>query len=514
MHGTARMAMAPHVELRSISKDYGGVHAVRDVSLRIDRGEVHGFVGENGAGKSTLSKIVAGAVAPSTGQMLVDGEPVRLRSPRHALAHGIAMIDQELALVPARSVLDNVFLGAEHRRLGRVDRRSQLRRYRSLLERTGFDLDPERLVGTLRVADQQKVEVLRALARDAELIIMDEPTAPLTQVEADQVYEVIRTLTERGVTVVYISHFLEEVIQVCDTITVMRDGRRVSTRPAREHTEASLVTEMLGRSLELTFPDRPRAPEAAAPALEVRGLSAAGRLADISFRIAPGEIVGMAGLIGSGRTEVLRTIVGVDPLDAGEVLVGGAPIPRPSPRAAIEAGLVLLPESRKDDGLVMTRSVAENTVLARLDVVSTAGCLRADRQRALVGRMIDELSIRTPSQSTAVSALSGGNQQKVLFARCLACEPRVLLVDEPTRGVDVGAKKAIYELIAGLAADGMAVLVVSSELEEVLGLAHRVLVMRRGRIAAEFAGDEARQDLVLAAAFGTAADAPTRTSDA
>jgi len=495
----------PHVELRQVSKDYGGVHAVRHMDLQIARGRVHALVGENGAGKSTLSKIIAGSIAPTTGELLVMGEAVRFRSPRQALAHGIAMIDQELAMVSARSALDNVFLGQERGRRGVLDQRHQRRRYAELLERTGFDVDPDRPVGTLRVAEQQKVEILRALARDAELIVMDEPTAPLTQVEADQLYEIMRKLTSSGVTLIYISHFLKEVLQVSDTITVMRDGRHVTTRPSSELDERSLVTAMLGRSLELTFPERPPAPVSSAPVLEVRGLCSRGRFEGISLHVRPGEIVGLAGLIGSGRTEVLRAIAGADAVDDGEILLDGAPAPTSSPRAAIKSGIVLLPESRKDHGLVMMRSVAENAVMAQLDAVSTRGLLRSAREESAVSRLIADLDVRTERTSAAVSTLSGGNQQKVLFAKCLMCRPRVLLVDEPTRGVDVGAKRAIYELIIRLASEGLAVVVVSSELEEVLGLAHRVLVMRRGRIVAELEGDQARQDTVLAAAFGAAA---------
>ncbi len=493
-----------HVELRDVSKHYGGVQAVRDVSLRIARGSIHAIVGENGAGKSTVSKMIAGVIAPSAGELLVDGEPVQFHSPRQALASGIAMIDQELAMVPARSVMDNIFLGAESRRGALLNLRAQRKRFRELIERTGFDLDGDAPVGSLRVAEQQKVEILRAIAREADLIIMDEPTAPLTQVESDQLYEIIRGLRDGGTTILYISHFLDEVLQISDTVTVMRDGQHVSTRPSAEETEASLVRAMLGRSLELTFPERRPCDPAADPVLEVRGLSAAGRFQDVSFDLRPGEIVGMAGLIGSGRTEVVRAVFGADPVDHGEILLDGRRVRFHSPRKAIANGLVMLPESRKDDGLVMVRSVAENTVMAHLGDVSSSGLLRGDRQRQAVDRLLADLDVRTSSPDAPVSSLSGGNQQKVLFAKCLMGSPRVLLIDEPTRGVDVGAKRAIYDLIVSLAAEGMALLVVSSELEEVLGLAHRVLVMRRGRLVAEMPADAADEETVLAAAFGTA----------
>jgi rhamnose transport system ATP-binding protein len=493
-----------HVELRGISKSYGGVQAVRDVSLPIRRGSVHAIVGENGAGKSTVGKIIAGVVSPSSGELLVNGEQVHFHSPRQALASGIAMIDQELAMAPARSVMDNVFMGAESSRVGLLDVRRHRTRFANLIEHTGFELPRDMPVGALRVADQQKVEILRAIARDAEFIIMDEPTAPLTQIEAEQLYEIISRLRDGGTTILYVSHFLQEVLKISDTVTVMRDGVHVSTKPSVEETAPSLVRGMLGRSLELNFPERRPCAPTTEPVLEVRNLWSAGRFEDVSFSLRPGEIVGMAGLIGSGRSEVLRALVGADRFDSGQVLLNGKRMRFRSPRRAIANGLVLLPESRKDDGLVMVRSVAENIVMAHLEDVSTGGLLRRDRQRAEVSRLMSELDVRTSSQDASVVSLSGGNQQKVLFAKCLMGAPRVLLIDEPTRGVDVGAKRAIYELIVSLAAEGMALLVVSSDLEEVLGLAHRVLVMRRRRLVADIPADRADQETVLSAAFGAA----------
>ncbi|WP_259311358.1 sugar ABC transporter ATP-binding protein [Capillimicrobium parvum] len=492
-----------HVELRGVSKNYGGVQAVRDVSLSIARGSVHAIVGENGAGKSTVSKMIAGVITPSAGELLVNGEPVHFHSPRQALAAGIAMIDQELAMVPARSVMDNVFLGVESRRGGVLNLRAQRARFKELIDRTGFGLPRDVPVGALRVAEQQKVEILRAIARDADLIIMDEPTAPLTQVEAEQLYEIIWGLRDGGTTILYISHFLQEVLQVSDTVTVMRDGLHVSTKPSAQETEASLVRGMLGRSLELNFPERKLCDQSAEPVLEVRDLCAPGRFEDVSFTLRPGEIVGMAGLIGSGRSEVLRAVFGADRVSSGEVLLDGKRVRSRSPRRSIANGLVLLPESRKDDGLVMVRSVADNTVISHLDDVSSGGLMRRDREKAAVAKLMADLDVRTSGADAPIWSLSGGNQQKVLFAKCLMGNPRVMLIDEPTRGVDVGAKRALYDLIVSLAAEGMALLVVSSELEEVLGLAHRVLVMRRGRLVAELPHDEADEETVLAAAFGT-----------
>lgn len=511
---TDRNRRQAHVELVDVSKSFGGVQAVRNLSLTIERGAIHALVGENGAGKSTAAKIIAGALTPSSGQLRVAGEAVLLHSPRQALGHGIAMIDQELALVGARSVIDNVFLGDEARARGLLKPREQSARFAALIERTGFELDPEAIVGRLRVAEQQKVEILRALAREAELIVMDEPTARLTMVESRQLYAIVNALRDQSTTIVYISHFLDEVLALADTVTVMRDGLHVRTSPASEETSDSLVGAMLGRELELAFPKQPAGGVAGEPVLEVRNLSGAAGFADVDFTLRAGEIVGMAGLIGSGRSEFARALFGADRITAGEILLDGEPVKIRSPRAAVRRGLAMLTESRKDDGLVMGRSISENTVLPHLDEVSAWGILQPKRERARVAQMIEQLDIRTSGPNLAVSSLSGGNQQKVMFAKWLMRTPRVLIVDEPTRGVDVGAKQAIYELITGLAESGMAILLISSELEEVLGLAHRILVMRRGRIVTTLDRADATEEIVLAHAFGTPVGPPLRRPDA
>jgi ABC-type sugar transport system ATPase subunit len=497
----------PLVELRDVSKRFGGVQAVDGVSLDLMPGTVHGLVGENGAGKSTLAKIVGGVHEPDAGTMLVDGEEVRFRSPRDALAAGIATIAQEIALVPARSVLENVFLGREPRRLGVVERAALRRRWHALHERTGFGLDPDARVGTLRTADQQKVEIMRAVSRDARLILMDEPTASLTGDESERLLAIIAALAARGTAVVLVSHHLDEVLRACETVTVMRDGRHVRTGPAANETQESLVTAMVGRALELTFPPK-RAPAADAPVvLEARGLARAGAVADVSLTIREGEIVGLAGLVGSGRTEVARLLFGADRLDAGEVLLGGEPVHVRNPGHAARLGIALVPESRKEQGLLMVRSIRENATLATLPRYTTAGVVRGTREREKALALTKQLDVRAPSVKTRVGSLSGGNQQKVLFARWLAVEPRLLIADEPTRGIDVAAKQQIHGLIADLAAGGMGVLLISSEIEEVLGLAHRVLVMRRGRVVEELAGEAATQENVMRAAFATPKEA-------
>jgi ABC-type sugar transport system ATPase subunit len=486
-----------------VSKRFGGVQAVDDVTIEVAAGEIHGLVGENGAGKSTLAKIMGGSHQPDSGGLRVDGRPVSFHSPRDALAAGIATIAQEIALVPARTVLENVFLGMEPRTLGVIRKGNIRRRFEELCDTTGLWMPPDRRVGFLSIAAQQKVEILRALARDARLILMDEPTSSLTADETEQLHELIRGLSAAGTSVVLVSHFLDEVLEVCDTVSVMRDGRLVRSGPAAEESAESLVRAMIGRPMELTFPPKQPPPDDAPAVLEVRGLSRAGAVHDVSLTVRAGEIVGLAGLVGSGRSEIARAIFGADRRDAGEILVEGEPVRIRRPRDAARAGIAMLPESRKDQGLLMVRSIRENETLAALPAFSRLGVLRSRRERVFAREQARRVDVRAPSVEAPVASLSGGNQQKVLFAKWLARRPAVLLADEPTRGVDVGAKAQIHGLIGELAADGMAVLLISSEIEEVLGLAHRVLVVRGGRIVEELTGEEATREAVMSAAFGT-----------
>jgi rhamnose transport system ATP-binding protein len=375
------------------------------------------------------------------------------------------------------------------------------RRYVELEARTGFGLDPDARVGALRTADQQKAEILRAIARDARLILMDEPTAALTADESARLLGIVADLAEGGTAVVLVSHHLDEVLTAARTITVMRDGRVVRTGPAGEETTDSLVTAMVGRALELTFPPRRPPPEDAPVVLEARGLRRARAVEDVSLSIRAGEIVGLAGLVGSGRSEVARLLFGADRLDAGEIRLDGAPVTVRGPGDAARRGIAMVPESRKEQGLLMMRSIRENATLATLPRYATAGVIRSDALREQADSLAERLDVRAPSTRVRVGSLSGGNQQKVLFAKWLAVEPRVLIADEPTRGIDVAAKQQIHALIAELAESGMAVLLISSEVEEVLGLAHRVLVMRRGRVVQELAGAAANQENVMRAAF-------------
>jgi simple sugar transport system ATP-binding protein/ribose transport system ATP-binding protein len=489
-----------HLEGRAIGKAFGNTVALDGVSLSIAAGSVHALVGENGAGKSTLGRIIAGVVPPDSGQMFLRGVPVELRSPRQALAQGIAMVAQELALVPRLTVAQNVFLGIEPRRAILTRPRELTRRFEALAARAGFALPADALVGSLPIAMQQQVEILRALARDAELLVLDEPTAALSGPEAEKLHAIVRALAASGRTIILVSHFLREVLELADTVTVLRDGRVVRTGPAAGESEASLVGAMLGRSLGQAFPDRVRPAPDAPVVLDVRGLVAPG-VHGVSFSVRAGEIVGLAGLVGAGRSEVARAVYGATARAGGAVgLMGGARWDRPA--AALRAGIALVPESRATEGLMLGRPVRENVSIASLWTRTRAGFVRRATERRDVASALEVCTVQAPAERAA-RTLSGGNQQKLLFARATLTRPRLLIADEPTRGIDVGAKRAIYERIVELAAGGAGVLLISSETEEVLGLAHRVLVMRAGRIAAELTGDAMTESAILAAAFAT-----------
>jgi simple sugar transport system ATP-binding protein/ribose transport system ATP-binding protein len=490
----------PYLELLDVAKHFGGVQALDHVSLSVARGSVHALVGENGAGKSTLGRIVAGALGADGGAVVLDGEPVSFRSPREALEHGVAAIAQEPFVVPQLTVAENVFLGREPRTLGVLRRRRLDRAFAALVASAGFELAGGRPAGGLRTAEQQKVEILRALSRDARLIVMDEPSAALSAHETEQLHEILRSLVAAGKTIILISHFLREVLALADTVTVLRDGRVVRTSPAAAETESSLVEAMLGRPLTAAFPATRPPPPDAARVLTVRDLRAAG-VDGVSFELRAGEILGIAGLVGAGRTELARALYGAARVEGGTVELAGAGSAGRDPRRSLDAGLAMIPESRKDEGLIFARSSTENATLSRLRALSSLGVVHRAAATAAAREILQRCDVRGAQYSAPVRALSGGNQQKVLFARTLLCAPRVLIADEPTRGVDVGAKRAIYDIVAGLAADGLGVIVISSELEEILGLSHRVLVMRRGRIVAELAAGEMTESAVLAAAF-------------
>jgi ABC-type sugar transport system ATPase subunit len=497
-----------HVELQDIGKSFGGTRALEGVSLTISRGSIHALVGENGAGKSTLGKIIAGAHTADAGQMLLAGEPVRFHSPRDAIDRGVNLIAQELSIMGSLTVEQNVFLGVEPSQAGFQNRRELRRRYNELAASVGFELDGGGNAGSLRTADKQKVEILRALCRNAELIVMDEPTAALSRPDVDALHGVIRQLARNGTTVVLVSHFLGEVLELADEVTILRDGRLVQTVPAAGQTEESLMAAMLGRSLDATFPARRPVPADARAVLSVRDLVAPG-VNGVSFDLHAGEVLGLAGLVGAGRTEVARAIYRANRVQSGSVTVSagdrnGVNVTG-SPRTAMRAGVQMIPESRKDQGLLLGRSIRENVSLSTLAQVSRFGLVQPGPERRTVRDMLSRVDARgggKGGQAAPASALSGGNQQKLLFARSLLSDPTVLIADEPTRGVDVGAKRAIYELLTTLTADGLGILLISSDVEEILGLAHRVLVMRGGRVVTELTGENATEAAILGAAFG------------
>jgi simple sugar transport system ATP-binding protein/ribose transport system ATP-binding protein len=456
-------------------------------------------VGENGAGKSTLGKIVAGVFPQDQGQLVLKGEPVAFGSPREALGRGIALVAQEVALVPQRTVAENVFLGKEPRRFGFVRRAELLEQFRRVVASAGFEVPAGAKVGSLPLAKQQQVEILRALARDAELIVFDEPTASLSATEIQRFHEIVRGLAAGGRTVILVSHFLNEVLALSDTVTILRDGQVVRTGPAAAETEDTLVAAMLGRSVARTYPPKVAPPPDAPVALSVRDLTAAG-VHGASLDIRAGEIVGLAGLVGAGRTELARAIFGAVPSTAAELRAGDVALPG-KPLGSLKAKVAMIPESRKDDGLMLRRPVRENVSLASLRSLGRSGFVRRRLESARVRDALTSVAA-TSGLDTPPAKLSGGNQQKLMFARALLADPAVLIADDPTRGVDVGAKRDLYQLIVDLASRGVAVLLISNEVEEILGLAHRVVVMRSGRVVAELSGDAMTEEAIVASSFG------------
>jgi ABC-type sugar transport system ATPase subunit len=476
-------------------------------------------VGENGAGKSTLMKILSGVYQPDGGQIVFDGNQVVLHNPRQAQGLGISIIYQEFNLMPNLSVEENVFVGREPNASKFVRWRELRRQTRELLDQLGVHLNPGSMVRDLSVAEQQMVEIAKALSLNARLVIMDEPTSALTDTEVAALFDIIQGLKQRGLAVIYISHRLEEIFSICDRVTVLRDGQLAGELPIADATPDRIVRLMVGRPLvDLFRPEEAErrlevlAEKSPAPVLEVRNLGRTGTvqdasaivLEDVSFSVRPGEIVGLAGLVGSGRTEIARAIFGADDYDRGEVLIEGRPVHMTSPREAIRLGVGLVPEDRKLQALVLNLAIRENVALSILDRLSRFGFVRLGAERALARRMVEMLRVRTPSIEQKVLNLSGGNQQKVVIAKWLALRPKILIMDEPTRGIDIGAKAEVHGLMHQLAADGVAILMISSELPEIVGMSDRVLVMRQGRIAGELARSEATQEAIMALATGVA----------
>ncbi len=499
---------APLLEVRKLTKSFPGVRALRGVSLTLARGEVLAVIGENGAGKSTLMKILAGVQRQNGGEILLDGEVVEIRSVHDALARGIALIHQELNLADNLDVAANIFLGRELRRAGFMDKRRMRSEARQFLDAVGLDVDSDALVHTLAIGKQQLVEIAKALSVNARVLIMDEPTSSLSSGEAENLFKVIHDLRRRGVSIVYISHRLGEVRELADRVTVLRDGENAGDLARGEIVHDKMVKLMVGRDLSQFYPHEPRTPGAVM--LEVRRVrTMAHPRNEVSFSVRAGEIVGIAGLVGAGRTELLETIFGVTPALGGSVRAGESEITPQSPLDAIRAGLALVPEDRKQRGLVLGMSVRENVSLASLRRDQRHGMLNRRREGELSAQMIAGLRIKTPHDRQPAQFLSGGNQQKVVLGKWLALKPRVLLLDEPTRGIDIGAKQEIYRLMEQLAEEGVAIVFVSSEMEEILGMSDRTLVMHDGKIAGELPRAQLSEEAVMHLATGSKATIST-----
>jgi rhamnose transport system ATP-binding protein len=494
-------APVPRVTLDQAAKSFGAVRALVDGTIALYPGEAHALVGENGAGKSTLVKILAGVYQPDSGTLTVNGEPVVLSGPTAARDAGISIIYQEPTLFPDLTVAENIYMGRQPLRPGRrIDRAAMTRSAAAIFTRLGVVLDPQRQARGLSVADQQIVEIAKALSAAANILVMDEPTAALTGVEVARLFEVISALRAEDVAVLFISHRLEEVFAICQQITIMRDGRFVRTAEVAAITVDEVIRAMVGRDLDVLFPKTPTEPGEVV--LRADHLSREGVLHDISFSVRRGEIVALAGLVGSGRSEVARAVFGIDRYDAGRVVMRGRALRRASPTGAMAAGIGFVPEDRRQQGLVMDMSVQQNVALASLARLRKAGLVRSAAERAFAADWAVRLNLKYGRLVDPVSRLSGGNQQKVVLAKWLGRQPALLIVDEPTRGIDIATKAEVHRLLVQLARDGVAILMISSELPEVLHIGDRVLVMREGRLTAGFGHADASEEKIMAAATG------------
>jgi len=489
------------LEMRGIDKSFPGVHALRSVNLTVGRGEVLGLVGENGAGKSTLIKILSGAYTRDRGEIRIGGQVIEAASPHEMIERGVAVIYQEPSLASHLTTAENIFMGRlPPTKFGLIDWSKLEHDTLAVGLKLGLKLRPRVRVQYLSVAQRQMVEIAKALSRDARLIVLDEPSAVLGEAELEGLFALIRRLAEQGVAFIYISHRLNEVFEIADRVTVMKDGQVVSTDAVQNLTPTRLIKLMVGRELSEIYPQR--APVFGREALAVHGLTRRGVLREVSLSVREGEILGIAGLAGSGRTEILRAILGADPVEAGQIEIFGRPVRVKSPQQAIELGLGLLPEDRKTEGLLLRQTVGFNMTIARLKQFAPQGVLHLAAERKKAQEYVERLNVRTPSVNAGIRGLSGGNQQKCVFAKWLNAECRILLADEPTRGVDVGAKREIYQLLADLAARGVAIVMVSSELPEILGLSDRIVVMREGWVMATLDRVDATEERIMHYATG------------
>ncbi len=492
------------LEMRKISKSFPGVKALTDVDFSTYKGEVHALIGENGAGKSTLMKILAGAYEQDSGEIYIDGKKVNIRNPQEAINLGVGIIYQELNLIPHLSAINNVLLGHEKRnKIGYINKKEHINEAKKWLDYLGEDIidDYNRPVSQLSIAQQQMVEIAKALSLNAKIIVMDEPSATLTDKEMDSLFRIIRSLKEKGVTIIYISHRLEELFEISDRVTVMRDGKLIKCVETSSIDKNMLICMMIGRELDKTFPVRQNCVKNE-NLLEVKGLNRGKVLRDINFNLKKGEILGVAGLVGSGRTEMVRAIFGADRIDSGEIFIEDKKVTIKSPKAAVKLGIGLATEDRKAQGLFLDLSVKHNTTIACLEDVSKAGFVDKEKEDKIVKQSIDDMRIKTSSPKRKVKELSGGNQQKVVLSKWLATGVKILILDEPTRGIDVGAKFEIYTLMNKLAEKGFGIIMISSELPEVLGMSDRILVMHEGRIQGEVQGEGATEEQIMCYATG------------
>lgn len=500
--GNASVPVSPLLTLQGVSKRFGGVQALSDIHLEIEAGKVHAIIGENGAGKSTVGKVILGVHQADTGELRKNGNTIALKSPADAKALGFGGISQELSLLPTRSVEDNVSLGIEVTRAGFINRNATRKRVEEVMARYNMDLDLTANVGALPVVEQQKVETLRALARDADLLVFDEPTARLATDEIDQLLDLVKNLAAAGKAIIYVSHFLDEVLRVSDTITVLRNGHRVRSSARADETRETLIEGVTGRALEAQFPPKASQEEAAKTVLDVCSISKPGIFEDISLHVESGEIVGLAGLVGSGRSDVAMAIHGATPISAGEITLDGIALQGRRVAESIAAGIALIPESRRDQGLCMERSILENITLPHLGQFTRLGMLQGKAEARRVTEETSATGVKFGSLTDDITTLSGGNQQKCLFARATLGRPRLLIADEPTRGVDVGTRSEIYHLVRDQAQLGTAVIVVSSELPELLGWCDRITVMHEGNQIATFDAASTDEHELLEACYG------------
>ena len=491
------------LDLVGISKKFNGVKALDDVSFSVTRGEIHALVGENGAGKSTLMNILSGVYKPTSGKVTFNGKEICLNNTKQAEKMGITIIHQEFSLIPYLNAVDNIYLGKELKKKNALlDRKLMKERSQELLDKIDVKLDLEKPVAELSVAEKQFVEIAKALSVDSKLLILDEPTATLTEGEVEHLFNLMRTLKNNGVTMIFISHHLDEIFKIADRFTVLRDGKLIGTQTIGQVDKNGIIRMMVGRSLDNNFPERTSSLNTKEVVLEVNNLQSS-KVKNVSFKLYKGEILGISGLVGSGRSEVVRAILGADKTEKKNILIDGKSENIKSPYNALKYGIALIPEDRKSEGVILGESIKDNVSLASFNkVISKFGFINKNKEHSIVDRYMKELAIKAPDIDTPVKNLSGGNQQKVVIAKCLNTDSQILIFDEPTRGIDVGAKVEIYKLMRQLTDKGISIIMISSELLEILGMSDRILVMREGQIACEMKAEEANQEKIMRYATG------------